>query len=225
MASIATTPARGGLPFGNYDYEALYRTHSAAVYNRLRVGLGDPLEAEDLTQKVFERAWIAIGSGTRPINPRAWLLRIARNVLIDHVREHSRMNVADAAEIDERRERLVEPARAPGSAWISDAQLALYCERLPHREHQVLMLVHLGEFSAAEIAGVVGTTPAGVWKLHSNALRRLRKLVAHTPSQEYSRRAFGMSSLLAGRSLLRGQSITGLQCLSPGKPRAAAWGI
>ncbi len=49
---------------------------------------GDPQLAEDLLQDVFLKA-VAEGGGFCGLsNPRAWLFRVARNRLIDHLRTH-----------------------------------------------------------------------------------------------------------------------------------------
>ena len=64
-----------------------YAAHGEAIYNYLRFQLVAPDEAEDLTAETFLRA---VRSADRFDPSRAsaqtWLLTIARNVLIDHIR-------------------------------------------------------------------------------------------------------------------------------------------
>lgn len=58
--------------------------------------LGDAALAEDTLQNAFVKA-IAEGSGFCTLeNPRAWLFRVARNLLIDHYRKQR-----DTVEVDE----------------------------------------------------------------------------------------------------------------------------
>jgi len=65
---------------------ASWRLHEAALRAYLASRLGDTATAEDLLQEVFLRA-LRAGEGLRRIdNPRAWLFRVARNALVDHVR-------------------------------------------------------------------------------------------------------------------------------------------
>ena len=62
------------------------RQHESELHAFILPRAESPAVADDLTQEVFLRA-IAQGERfTRIENPRAWLFRVARNVLIDHVR-------------------------------------------------------------------------------------------------------------------------------------------
>src|SRR5688500_1355368 len=71
-------------------FGALYDRHFTAVYRYVYYRVRDDAEAEDLTSDVFMKALRAI----RRYEPRqaflAWLYRIARNAVIDHVRRGGR---------------------------------------------------------------------------------------------------------------------------------------
>jgi RNA polymerase sigma-70 factor, ECF subfamily len=70
----------------------IYDIYVARVYAYARVRVGDPHEAEDVTEMVFLKAFEAIGSYDRRGVPfGAWLFRIARNVTIDHARRAARI--------------------------------------------------------------------------------------------------------------------------------------
>ena len=68
------------------DLEALYRTHYDDVYRYARARLACPDAAADVAQETFARAYQARAAGTRMANPRAWLLRTAMNLCVDHWR-------------------------------------------------------------------------------------------------------------------------------------------
>ena len=59
--------------------EELYREHGAAVAALCRSLLRDGAEAEDATQQVFLSAHRALGNGSTPHEPLAWLLAVARH--------------------------------------------------------------------------------------------------------------------------------------------------
>lgn len=77
---------------GNLEALAgLYDANQAAIFAYLRARVSDPLAAEDLTAEVFKRMLVALrGYRSQNFPFRAWLFRIARNLLIDTYRRESR---------------------------------------------------------------------------------------------------------------------------------------
>src|SRR5207245_8607177 len=74
------------------DFEALYERHSrevwALAYSRwLNADL-----ASDIMQEAFLRLWKQWQDGEPIHNPRAWLLRVARNLAEDHAKSAFRRN-------------------------------------------------------------------------------------------------------------------------------------
>ncbi len=67
--------------------DALYRAHARAVYRCARTRF-DPEDAEDVVCEVFVVAWRRIGEV--PGHELAWLLRVTRNVMANHLRAGSR---------------------------------------------------------------------------------------------------------------------------------------
>jgi RNA polymerase sigma-70 factor (ECF subfamily) len=63
-----------------------WHQHSTFVQGYLCRRLHDPMLAEDLTQETFLRLHRAQPELQKPAQLRAWLLRTAHNLLIDHVR-------------------------------------------------------------------------------------------------------------------------------------------
>src|SRR5581483_8182240 len=96
------------------DFARLYGENVWRVYAVLAYRVRDQHLAEDLTQATFERALRAWSRfDPRRGSEQAWLLRIAHNLLIDHMRRSPPAPV----ELDERLEpRSSEPdARFTGS--------------------------------------------------------------------------------------------------------------
>jgi RNA polymerase sigma-70 factor, ECF subfamily len=82
----------GPPPPRHADFDALYRRHSrevwALVYARsLRADL-----ALDITQEAFLRLWNQWEAGETIDNPRAWLVRVARNLAEDEAKSAFRRN-------------------------------------------------------------------------------------------------------------------------------------
>lgn len=142
----------------------------------------EPHDAEDITHNVFIKMFACLESYDERIAPfSAWLLRIARNAALDHLR-HSRAVPTD--ELASRR--AATTRRDPdASATLRDA-----FETLPAQQRLVLFLRHVLGLSPGEIADLLGTTPASVnGLLHRGrgalkaTLRRANMTPATAPSE------------------------------------------
>ena len=134
--------------------------------------LRDPILAEDVVQEVFTR-YEASGRDVPRDRLRAWLYRVARNLVIDMIRK-SRGPVGT-----------VDPDLLPGAAARYEpsllvekkeavAMLLQKLNELPPRQREVVRLKFQEGLSYAEIANVTHQTRATVgWLLHE-AMKRLR---------------------------------------------------
>jgi RNA polymerase sigma-70 factor, ECF subfamily len=71
-------------------FEEIVSRHQGAIYGYLRARLLQPNDAEDLTQDVFLRFYLARARFDSSNLVRPWLLGIARNLLKEHVRRQKR---------------------------------------------------------------------------------------------------------------------------------------
>ena len=71
-------------------FEQIVRQHQGAVYGYLRARLLHVSDAEDLTQEVFLRCYLARARFDSTNQIRPWLLGIARNILREHIRKIKR---------------------------------------------------------------------------------------------------------------------------------------
>jgi len=74
---------------------AAWGEHEAELRGFLTRQLGDPVLAEDLLQDTFLRAMAQGAKFCSLENPRAWLFRVARNLLIDSVRRKRNISMSD----------------------------------------------------------------------------------------------------------------------------------
>ena len=66
----------------------LYLRYADNVYGYVRSIVRDDYEAEDVTQHVFAKLMTVIGKyEERDVAFSAWILRVARNVAVDHMRQ------------------------------------------------------------------------------------------------------------------------------------------
>ena len=74
------------------DFEAVYQRHSREVWALVYARWLNAEVAQDVLQETFLRLWRQHQDGTRIDNPRAWLLRVARNLAEDHAKSAFRRN-------------------------------------------------------------------------------------------------------------------------------------
>jgi RNA polymerase sigma-70 factor (ECF subfamily) len=153
-------------------WEELVRTHTRRVYSVCYRFTGNDMEAQDLTQDVFLRVFKTLrsfrsGEGSFSV----WLLRLTRNLLIDHYRRGRQDRATDSIEeqLPMLEERAALSARTDGLVAGREAgeilQAAL--ERLSPELRETLILRDLEELEYREIAGALGV-PEGTVKSRLN---------------------------------------------------------
>lgn len=159
------------------DFTEIYETHVWQVHGFLGYRLRSRSDVEDLTQLTFERAlrsWATFDPARA--SPRTWLLTIARNLMIDHLRrDHSAIlrPIGDEG-VSEDELPSVEPEVDLGI----DPDLSAALATLGSRERELIALRFGGDMTGPEIAEVTGLSLANVQQILSRSLRKLRTCLA-----------------------------------------------
>lgn len=156
--------------------EAFYREHLELVQGFVARRVRDPQDAADLTADVFVAA-IDSSHRYRPdiAAPAAWLVGIARNVVVNHRRTSARALRAEAtirgrALLDEdSTERISARLDAERSARALYDALA----DLPDAQRAVVELVAVDELSLVEAAAALGISPGNARIRYHRARRSL----------------------------------------------------
>ena len=146
-------------------FERLYRAHRREVYRFVLRDVGDPQEAEDVTQIAFLDAYRALARGNRPDEPRPWLFTIARNAS----RRRFRRPQPDEVPLEE-----AVPVVDSGAAEAAAREIVAAVLALSRRHREVLLLREVHGYSAAETAGELGTSIASVEMALFRARREVR---------------------------------------------------
>jgi len=136
----------------------LYVSHAVGVQACVLRIVGDRHDAEDVTQQVFAKLLTELPRyrpGEAPF--RAWLLRMAHNVAIDHLRRRRAVPCEAVRERDAREDEAAEQARTSLRAALAS---------LPPAQRDVLLLTHLVGLSPTEIATRLGCSVRSVHGLH-----------------------------------------------------------
>jgi RNA polymerase sigma-70 factor (ECF subfamily) len=163
----------------NLDAQALadlYDRYAPKIYAYLYRRLGDAALAEDLTGEVFLRVLQAIRAGRAwQTSFRAWLYRIAHNLVVDHYR---RRPPAPPVPVDED---LASDGRDNPAAIVQDAieheRIRAALDRLTPEQQEVLALRFGQGLKTRQVAQAIGKTPGAVEGLQRRALASLRRIL------------------------------------------------
>jgi len=144
----------------------LYLLYADNVYGYVLAIVRDEHDAEDITSEVFSRLPRALSHYRPSAAPfAAWLLRVARNAALDHLRAQRSVPLAEVRA----RGAVVELA---SRERFDDLRAAL--EALPDDQRQVLLLRLVAGLSPAEVAERLDRSVDSVHALLHRARRRLR---------------------------------------------------
>jgi RNA polymerase sigma-70 factor, ECF subfamily len=167
------------------DQEAvrfLYVSYSHNIYGYVRSIVRDDHEAEDVTQHVFAKLMTTLGKyDDRGVPFFAWLLRLARNVAIDHLRRNRMTPTESVLDVDS------------GSGVDLDEGDAVWdaLASLPEEQREVVVLRHVVGLTPGEIADRLGRSEGSIHGLHHRGRRALQReltLIGSTPCTRKTRR-------------------------------------
>ncbi len=136
--------------------------------------LGDAVEAEDVAQETFLRAWKAAPSW-RPGRAKfdTWLHRVALNLCYDRLRRRRRWSPDPPDRPDD------GPAPDRGlHAQDIGRRVDHALAGLPSRQREAVVLVHYQELSGAEASDVLGISVEALESLLARGRRTLRTALA-----------------------------------------------
>jgi len=151
------------------DMEALhflYVCYAADVQRYVNSLVHDHHEAEDITQNVFAKLITAIRKyEQRDVPFTAWILRVARNAALDHMRGRRAIPTEEV--------RVADTGQAETS-FSRGQDLRRALERLPDDQREVLVLRHIIGLSPTEIAETLDKTESSIHGLHHRGRRTLQ---------------------------------------------------
>ena len=152
----------------------LYNTHYQKVYRFTYYRLnGDVFLAEDVTEEVFLRAFQMINTFKwKGISFNAWLIAIARNMIIDLVRRPEALPLEET---------WVDIALDPQNIFENNNALKeMYkaLEKLTGDQKDVIILRFFEDFSLAETAKITGKTIDAIKRLQARALASLENTMS-----------------------------------------------
>jgi RNA polymerase sigma-70 factor (ECF subfamily) len=164
LVQRAVEHAKKGDPEGIHF---LYVRYAADVQRFVNSLVKDHHEAEDITQNLFAKLIKAINKyEPREVPFAAWIMRVARNAALDHLRARRALPTEEVRIADN------------GSAQVGldrgrDLRQAL--AQLPEDQREVLVLRHITGLSPVEIAATLKKSESSVHGLHHRGRRTLQE--------------------------------------------------
>jgi RNA polymerase sigma-70 factor (ECF subfamily) len=155
------------------DFEELYQRYSREVWALAYARWMNADTAMDVTQEAFLRLWKQWEDGETILNPRAWLLRVARNLAEDYAKSAFRRNGTYPPQT-------MNGVQANGPLPLETlereetfAQLRGELEQLPKADREILTLRYALDYETGEIAELLGINATAVHMRLSRARQRL----------------------------------------------------
>lgn len=148
-------------------FEGFYREVHPRLWAFLVRTTREPALAEELAQESFVRLLASRGASLAETERRAYVFRIAENLVRDAARRRARARTTSIEEAPEP----VAPAPAEPMSRRAAAALAA----LGERERKLLWLAHVEEWKHTEIAALLGLAKGSVRVLLHRARRRFQQ--------------------------------------------------
>src|SRR4051812_5276040 len=155
------------------EFEALYQRYSREVWALAYARWMNADTALDITQEAFLRLWKQWQTGEQILNPRAWLLRVARNLAEDHAKSAFRRNGTHPPQtmngVEARQPLPLESLEREETF----AQMRQVLEQLPQADREILTLRYALEYDTGRIAELLSITATPVHMRLRRARQRL----------------------------------------------------
>ena len=171
-ANVEATEGMWGRTAADPDWDSVFAEQLPRVFNYFRYRLGGSADIQELTARTFEKAWRARRRYRREVAGfSTWLLRIAHNVAIDHLRVSR-----DHAPLEAAAEAIAEGGPEMEQERASDlARLESLVTTLPTRERELLALKYGAGANNREIAVVTGLSESNVGTILHRTVQALRE--------------------------------------------------
>lgn len=156
------------------EFIIAYEKYSDAIFRYCFYRVYEREKAKDLVQEVYMKTWQYLSKGNEVENIRAFLYRVARNLIIDGSRKKKESSLDEMhesgfdAKFDDRRQKEIE----------IDMKMAIeVIKNLDEKYREVLLLRYVDGFSPKEISSMIDETENAVSVRIHRGMKQLRKLI------------------------------------------------
>ena len=167
---------RGARELDEPALSAIFETYYLPLYRYIYQHLRHRATAEDLAAEVFSRMLAQFAEGRGPEQHlRAWLYRVAHNLVIDHARRqlHRDHDPLDGAFVSTGQDVGMEVHYA-----IQREQAVAALQRLTTAQRAVIILKYVEGYTNAEVASMLDLSVGAVKALQHRGLASMRRYLA-----------------------------------------------
>ncbi|NOS66814.1 MAG: RNA polymerase sigma factor [Candidatus Peribacteraceae bacterium] len=155
-------------------FDRSYADYADAIFRHCAFRLMNRERGKDLMQEAFLRLWVELGKGVEVLNMRAFLYRIANNLIIDDVRKKKEMSLDELQETgwDKGEDKTQE---MQSRVLFHDILATLKSMKPDDRE--LIVMRYIDGLTPADIAEVLSEAPNTVSVRLHRAVKELRSLM------------------------------------------------
>lgn len=154
----------------------LYDCYQPKIYRFALLRVGSREDAEDITHRVFMKAWENIGKyEERGVPFGGWLYRIARNDIIDYYRTRKEEASIDSIDPEAFVAQHHPEADAENAIQLARVHKALFAIKPEYKD--VIVMRFVEELSLKEVAHAMEKSEGAIKVMQHRAIGELRKLL------------------------------------------------
>ncbi len=153
-----------------------YNDYSDAIFRHISFRVFDRDRAKDILQDTFSRTWEYLSKGRQIDNLRAFLYRVANNLIIDESKKETHASLEDIVEAGGQFENIVKTEEALSISLEYKETVGLL-KRLDEDYRKVVVMRYIEELSVKEIAQILGVSENLVSVRLNRAFNKLRNLL------------------------------------------------
>ncbi len=156
----------------------VYEKYADAIFRHCYFRISDKHTAQDLTQAAFERTWKYIAEGNEIDNIKAFLYRVANNLLVDTYRKRDTNKTSSLEYLEEEKgwqKQSTENTEENVAKKINTEGVLKYIERLTPEYRQVIVMKYIDDMKVKEIATTLNESQNSTSVRLHRAINKLKK--------------------------------------------------
>ncbi len=153
------------------EFLQAYDQYADAIFRHCYFRVFDRERGKDLMQDTFMRAWEYIAKGEKVLNMRAFLYRVANNLIVDEARKKKE------ASLEKLQEEGFDPSTDDTQHWKNRIDRDRILESLVHIDESyrsILVMRFVNDLSPSEIAEITGESANTISVRIYRGLKQLR---------------------------------------------------